>query len=125
MIMSEFEVVRSDVEGWDVRRTGEKQALSNYATRELAEEAARKEQDVEGRSGGTADAIDVRQDVFSEGPGEDLNVKRTLLTVAAIAFGGHPADRRGRDPGRDHGGDRRPLIRGPDLGEILQTQDIG
>jgi len=87
MIMSEFEVVRSDVEGWDVRRTGEKQALSNYATRELAEEAARKEQDVEGRSGGTADAIDVRQDIFSEAPGEDLNVKRTMLTVAAIALG--------------------------------------
>jgi translation initiation factor 2 gamma subunit (eIF-2gamma) len=53
----------------------------------LAEEAARKEQDVEGRSGGTADAIDVRQDIFSEAPGEDLNVKRTMLTVAAIAAG--------------------------------------
>ena len=36
--MSDFEVVRSDVEGWDVRRTGEAQALSNYPTRELAEQ---------------------------------------------------------------------------------------
>ena len=85
--MSDFEVVRSDVEGWDVRRTGEAQALSNYPTRELAEQAARKQQEAEHHSGGTADAIDVRQDVFSEGPDEELNVKRTLLTVAAIAIG--------------------------------------
>ncbi len=84
--MSDFEVVRSDVEGWDVRRTGEAQALSNYPTRELAEQAARKQQEAEHHSGGTADSIDVRQDVFSEGPDEELHVKRTLLTVAAIAF---------------------------------------
>jgi len=85
--MSDFEVVRSDVEGWDVRRSGETQALSNFPTRELAEEAARKEQDVEGRTGGTADAIDVRQDIFSEGPEEDLNVKKTILGVSAVAVG--------------------------------------
>lgn len=85
--MSAFEVVRSDVEGWDVRRTGEQQALSNYATRELAEEAARKQQAAEDRSGGTADAIDVRQDVFSEGPEEDLDVKKTILGVSAVAVG--------------------------------------
>jgi Uncharacterized protein conserved in bacteria (DUF2188) len=85
--MSEFEVVRSEVEGWDVRRSGEKQALSNYATRELAEEAARKEQEVEGRSGGTADAIDVRQDIFSEGPEEDLDVRKTILGVSAVLIG--------------------------------------
>jgi len=85
--MSEFEVVRSDVEGWDVRRTGEKQALSNFATRDLAEEAARKEQDAEGRSGGTADAIDVRQDIFSEGPEEDLDVRKTMLGVVAVLVG--------------------------------------
>ena len=84
--MSDFEVVRSDVEGWDVRRTGEAQALSNYPTRELAEQAARKQQEAEHHSGGTADSIDVRQDVFSEGPDEELHVKRTLLTVAGIAF---------------------------------------
>ena len=82
--MSEFEVVRSDVEGWDVRRTGEAQALSNFPTRELAEEAARKEQDVEGRSGGTADAIDVRQDIFSEGPEEELNVRKTLFGAGTV-----------------------------------------
>ena len=85
--MSDFEVVRSDVEGWDVRRVGETQALSNYPTRELAEQAARKQQEAEHHSGGTGDAVDVRQDVFSEGPDEELNVKRTLLTVAAIAIG--------------------------------------
>lgn len=82
--MSEFEVVRSDVAGWDVRRSGEKQALSNYATKELAEQAARKEQDVEGRSGGTADAIDIRQDIFSEGPEEDLDVRKTALGVGVV-----------------------------------------
>jgi Uncharacterized protein conserved in bacteria (DUF2188) len=86
MTMSEFEVVRSDVEGWDVRRTGEKQALSNYPTRELAEQAARKEEDVEGRSDG-AEPIDVHQDVFSEGPKEDLDVGRTLLGVGTVLIG--------------------------------------
>ncbi len=85
--MSDFEVVRSDVEGWDVRRTGEAQALSNYPTRELAEEAARRQQEAEHHSGGTADAIDVRQDVFSEGPEEDLDVKRTLIGVSATVIG--------------------------------------
>ena len=82
--MSDFEVVRSDVEGWDVRRTGEAQALSNYPTRELAEQAARKQQEAEHHSGGTADAIDVRQDVFSEGPEEDLNPKTTFLGMGAV-----------------------------------------
>jgi len=85
--MSDFEVVRSDVEGWDVRRTGEAQALSNYPTRELAEEAARRQQEAEHHSGGSADAIDVRQDVFSEGPDEDLNVKRTVIGVSVTVIG--------------------------------------
>lgn len=85
--MSDFEVVRSDVEGWDVRRSGEAQALSNYPTRELAEEAARKQQEVEHRSGGTADAIDVRQDVFSEGPEEELDAKKTLIGTGTVMLG--------------------------------------
>lgn len=85
--MSDFEVVRSDVEGWDVRRTGEAQALSNYATRELAEEAARRQQEAEHQSGGTADAIDVRQDVFSEGPEEELDAKKTLMGTGAVMIG--------------------------------------
>ena len=85
--MSDFEVVRSDVEGWDVRRTGEAQALSNYATRELAEEAARRQQEAEHRSGGTADAIDVRQDVFSEGTDEELNVKKTVIGTGTVMIG--------------------------------------
>jgi len=84
--MSNFEVVRSDVEGWDVRRSGEAQALSNYATRELAEEAARKQQHVESESG-DADAIDVRQDVFSEGPNEELNPKKALLGAGTVLIG--------------------------------------
>ena len=78
--MSNFEVVRSEVDGWDLRRSGEAQALSNYATRELAEEAARKQQDAEDSSGGTADAIDVRQDVFSKGPEEDVDIRKTALS---------------------------------------------
>ncbi|MCB0864739.1 MAG: DUF2188 domain-containing protein [Solirubrobacterales bacterium] len=85
--MSTFEVVRSDVEGWDVRRTGEAQALSNYATRELAEEAARKQQHAEDRSGSDADPVDIRQDVFSQGPEEDLDAKRTLLGVGVVVVG--------------------------------------
>jgi ABC-type Na+ efflux pump permease subunit len=85
--MSKFEVVRSDVDGWDVRRVGEAQALSNYETRELAEEAARRQQDAEDRSGSDADAIDVRQDVFSEGPEEDLDAKKTFLGMSAVMIG--------------------------------------
>ena len=85
--MSKFEVVRSDVDGWDVRRVGEAQALSNYATRELAEEAARRQQEAEDHSGSDADAIDVRQDVFSEGPEEDLNPKKTFLGMGLVMLG--------------------------------------
>ncbi len=88
MPMSDFEVVRSDVEGWDVRRTGEKQALSNYR-----DPRARRRGGPQGSrrpsigAGGTADAIDVRQDVFSEGPEEDLDVKKTILGVSAVLVG--------------------------------------
>ena len=85
--MSEFEVVRSDVEGWDVRRVGEAQALSNYATKELAEEAAQKQQDAEDATGSSSHHVDVRQDVFSEGPEEDLDAKRTLLGMGAVVVG--------------------------------------
>ena len=85
--MSDFEVVRSDVDGWDVRRVGEAQALSNYATRELAEEAARKQSEAEAASGSDADPVDVRQNVFSKAPEEDLDVKRTLFNVSLVAVG--------------------------------------
>jgi hypothetical protein len=83
--MSSFEVVRSDVEGWDVRRVGEAQALSNYPTKELAEQAAELQAKAEDASGSDADAIDVRQDVHSEAPGEDLDVKRTVVSASMIA----------------------------------------
>ncbi|MBA2523762.1 MAG: DUF2188 domain-containing protein [Solirubrobacterales bacterium] len=75
--MSDFEVVRSDVDGWDVRRVGEAQALSNHASREDAEKAAE-------LHGGDADEIDVRQDVFSEDPEEDVDAKKTLLGAGAV-----------------------------------------
>jgi hypothetical protein len=38
---AEFEVVPDQVDGWDVIKRGESQSLSNHATREEAEEAAR------------------------------------------------------------------------------------
>ena len=78
--MSDFEVVRSDVDGWDVRRVGESQALTNHATREEAEAAA-------AQHGGDADAIDVRQDVFSEGPEEEVDAKKTFLGAGVILAG--------------------------------------
>ena len=37
----EFEVVPDEIDGWDVKKRDEDQALSNHATRESAEEAAR------------------------------------------------------------------------------------
>jgi hypothetical protein len=85
--MGDFEVVRSDVDGWDVRRVGEAQALSNFPTREMAEEAARREQEAEHSSGGGSDAIDVRQDVFSEGPEEELDAKKTLIGAGMVMAG--------------------------------------
>ena len=86
MDMSDFEVVRSDVDGWDVRRVGEDQALSNYATKELAEEAAQRQQDAEDASG-SSHKIDVRQDVFSEGPEVEIDAKKTLLGAGAVLIG--------------------------------------
>ena len=83
--MSDFEVVRSDVDGWDVRRVGEAQALSNYATRS----SPRRPHAMQGAEdqSGDADAVDVRQDVFSEGPEEDLDAKKTLLGAGAVLIG--------------------------------------
>jgi hypothetical protein len=37
----EFEVVPDEIDGWDVKKRDEEQALSNHATRESAEQAAR------------------------------------------------------------------------------------
>ena len=85
--MSDFEVVRSDIDGWDVRRVGEAQALSNYPTKELAEKSAQAQQEAEGRSGSDADPVDIRQDVFSEGPEEELNARKTLFGAGAVLVG--------------------------------------
>lgn len=79
----EFEVVRSDVEGWGVRRVGDPEALSHHDTREQAEEAARLHSD----GGG----VDVRGDVFAENPEQDVGPKRTfaaagVITVAVIVL---------------------------------------
>jgi hypothetical protein len=83
--MSEFEVVKSDVDGWDVRRQGESQALTNHATREEAEEAAKVQQDVEDRSGAGATSVDVRQGPLSGGDdGDDLDHKRVALTFGTM-----------------------------------------
>lgn len=76
--MSTFEVVKSPVDGWDVRRVGEPQALSNYPNRELAEQAAEKQQALE-HEVGDADAIDVRGDVVSESPEEEVTAKMTFM----------------------------------------------
>lgn len=73
--MSDFEVVRSDVEGWDVRRVGEAQALSNYATREEAVDAARREERAEGHSG----EPEVHPELHSEVPDAEVDARRTFL----------------------------------------------
>jgi hypothetical protein len=85
--MSDFEVVRSDVDGWDVRRVGEAQALSNYPNRELAEAAAKKQQEAEDQSGSSGGPVDVRQNVYSEGPEEELDAKGTFLTFGTMMIG--------------------------------------
>lgn len=75
------------MDGWDVRRVGEAQALSNYPTKELAEESARLQQEAENESGSGAGPVDVRQDVFSEGPEEDLDAKKTFAGAGTILIG--------------------------------------
>lgn len=81
--MSQFEVVRSHVSGWDVRRAGEPEALTNHAERIDAEAAAARQQELENEVG-DAEAIDVRKDVFSENPEEELNVARTAIGTGAM-----------------------------------------
>lgn len=86
--MTEFEVSKSDVDGWDVRRKGEAQALTNHATREEAEAAAKIEQEVDDQMGSGGDAVDVRQGPFSDAEGSDeLDAKRTLLSAGAVLIG--------------------------------------
>jgi hypothetical protein len=75
----DVEVVKSDVDGWDVRREGESQALSNHPTKEQAEEAAR-------LHGGEGDAVDAREDISSETPADDLN-KGMAINVTAVILG--------------------------------------
>lgn len=82
--MTEFgrenvEVVRSEVDGWDVRREGEAQALSNHPTKEQAEKAA----SLHGDEGQTVDA---REDITSETPAGDLN-KGMAINATAIIVG--------------------------------------
>ena len=83
--MSEFEVVKSDVDGWEVRRRGEEQALTNHATREEAEEAAKIEEGLEDDMGSGSGPVDVRQGPFSSGKdGDDLDQKRVAITFGAM-----------------------------------------
>ncbi len=83
--MSEFEVVKSDVDGWEVRRRGEEQALTNHATREEAEAAAKIEQGVEDDMGSGSGAVDVRQGPFSSGKdGDDLDQKKVAITFGTM-----------------------------------------
>jgi hypothetical protein len=94
MAEAQFEVVKSNVDGWDVRRVGEAQPLTNHATKEEAEEAARIQAEQVHKVPGDdlGQAVDIRQDVFSEDPDdEDLDVKRTgmvftAMTVAVIVL---------------------------------------
>jgi hypothetical protein len=84
---SEFEVVKSNVDGWDVRRVGEAQPLTNHATREEAEEAARIQAEQEGPGGDQGQAIDVRQDVFSDDPdSDDVAPTRTAISFGVMAI---------------------------------------
>lgn len=83
--MSEFEVVKSDVDGWEVRRQGEEQALTNHATREEAEEAVKIQQGLEDDMGSGSGPVDVRQGPLSSGKdGDDLDQKRVALTFGAM-----------------------------------------
>jgi flagellar biosynthesis/type III secretory pathway M-ring protein FliF/YscJ len=82
---SEFEVVKSNVDGWEVRRVGEVQPLTNHATKEEAEEAARVQATL-GQDDDKGATVDVRQDVFSEPEDGDVSVKKTALAFTAMVL---------------------------------------
>ena len=86
-------MVRSDVEGWDVRRAGEAQALSNYATRELAEEAARKQQEAEDRAAATPTRSTCARTSSPRAPRRTSTPKKTFLGMGAVMIGVIAADR--------------------------------
>lgn len=77
---AEFEVVPDQVDGWDVIKRGESQALSNHPTREEAEEAARRR-----GSGEQADEVevDVREDRV-----HGLDEDERGMRVAFFSLGG-------------------------------------
>ncbi len=80
----DYEVVRSDVEGWDVRRVGESEAIANYPTRELAERAAQRDQHAENLGGSNPHPVEVHAELHSKGPEEELNVRRVVLIAGLI-----------------------------------------
>lgn len=73
---AEFEVVAGEAGGWDVRRSGEAEALSHHESREQAEKAARLHS-----SEGVG--VDLRQDIFSNDPESAVRPRNTFIAAAA------------------------------------------
>jgi Uncharacterized protein conserved in bacteria (DUF2188) len=77
----EFEIVPDEVGGWDVIKRGEEQALSNHATREAAEEAARLRAEEEQADGGR---VIVREDAVHHIDDESRGMRPAFLALGAL-----------------------------------------
>lgn len=76
----EFEIVPDEVDGWDVRKADEEQALSNHATRELAEAAARQR----GEEEAAEIRVIVNENVVHRMDPEERGVKTAFLALAGL-----------------------------------------
>jgi hypothetical protein len=75
----EFEVLPDEIDGWDLRRKGDDLPLSNHATRQSAEEAARV---IAEEEGGEA-SVEVREQAV-EHLEEGAGVKVFLLALGGL-----------------------------------------
>jgi hypothetical protein len=76
-------VVRNEIDGWDVIRDDERVALSNHATREDAEAAARMRADEEGLSANGDDPVIVAGQTV-----HGIDDTRLGMRPAILALGG-------------------------------------
>lgn len=77
----EFEIVPDEVDGWDVKKRGEEQTLSNHATRASAVEAAR----LRGEREQAEDVVvDVKENAVHRIDDEDRGMRSTFAYLLGL-----------------------------------------
>ena len=77
----ELEVVPDEIDGWDVKKRDEEQALSNHATRESAEQAARLRGD---REEADEVRVSVREDAVHHVDDEERGVRPAFAYLLGL-----------------------------------------